>query len=500
MRTFFTFICLAVLFAVTATARAAPKQVGDVLFAKGATTTQAADGSARLLGKGATLYEGDVLTTARRSFAVIKMIDGSKMTLRPNTVFQVKKFTQGEEEKDNNAIMRLFKGGLRALTGLIGKRNPNGYRIQTAVATIGIRGTEFDARLCTDDCAKEQREMVRVAAESTSEVVARVAFLRGRITARSPNAPRRKVVVGGPLLEGDVVETGTGSITVLAFRDQSRVTLQANSRFLIERVRFEPTEPEKGSMLFRLFKGGMRAITGLVGRHNRRGYKVATPVATIGIRGTGFDLVCQGDCGEGGGAQTSLPESLSAPLRQLFGKLVRNAYASALPRGSGLFTHVWSGKIVFELSSGKTVEVSPGQLFFASRTLVREVTGGAKRQFIDSLPGKPQDLVPDEKVRELFSAVKGEFDPGLYVTVYKGHVTLKDDTVTVDLGNGEAGHVGGEGAELELVRLETPPMFQLQDVFPKPGELTDKTLELLNLISDDLQSPEREGGFECEVR
>lgn len=46
---------------------------------------------------------------------------------------------------------------------------------------------------------------------------------------------------------------------------------------------------EKG--FFSLLKGGLRTITGLVGRVNRDRYKVTTGVATIGIRGTGYNAV-----------------------------------------------------------------------------------------------------------------------------------------------------------------------------------------------------------------
>ena len=41
------------------------------------------------------------------------------------------------------------------------------------------------------------------------------------------------------------------------------------------------------SAFYSLVKGAMRTVTGLVGRVNRNAYRVATPTATVGIRGTG---------------------------------------------------------------------------------------------------------------------------------------------------------------------------------------------------------------------
>jgi len=46
----------------------------------------------------------------------------------------------------------MLKGGLRAVTGLIGKRNREKVSFQTETATIGIRGTHFGALFCNSDC------------------------------------------------------------------------------------------------------------------------------------------------------------------------------------------------------------------------------------------------------------------------------------------------------------------------------------------------------------
>jgi hypothetical protein len=46
----------------------------------------------------------------------------------------------------------MFKGGLRAVTGLLGKRNKEKVSFVTNSATIGIRGTHFGALLCQGDC------------------------------------------------------------------------------------------------------------------------------------------------------------------------------------------------------------------------------------------------------------------------------------------------------------------------------------------------------------
>src|SRR6056297_3226289 len=110
---------------------AAAEQVGRVLFAKGVVTAQGEGGDGlRFLGRGAAIFEGDVLTTSSSGYAAVGFIDQGKVTLRPNTVFKVEqyRFEQGGE----SAVLRLFRGGLRALTGLIGKQEPGrGYSLNT---------------------------------------------------------------------------------------------------------------------------------------------------------------------------------------------------------------------------------------------------------------------------------------------------------------------------------------------------------------------------------
>src|SRR5690606_28908415 len=44
-------------------------------------------------------------------------------------------------------VFRLVKGALRTVTGFIGRSNRDAYKVNTATATIGIRGTEYTARL-----------------------------------------------------------------------------------------------------------------------------------------------------------------------------------------------------------------------------------------------------------------------------------------------------------------------------------------------------------------
>jgi hypothetical protein len=87
---------------------------------------------------------------------------------------------------------------------------------------------------------------------------------------------------------GQTVTTGAGGKAVIKFQDGQIVALQSNSIFKVNSYKFDQAAPEKGESFFSLVQGGLRAITGLIGDRNRAGWKLATPTATIGIRGTDF--------------------------------------------------------------------------------------------------------------------------------------------------------------------------------------------------------------------
>ena len=131
---------------------------GTVILAKGVVTATAADKSSRVLAKGASIEEGDIINTAKKSFAVIRMLDNTKLTLKPGTTIAIGKFSV-EEGKEEGCI-NLVKGGLRTVTGLIGKRKPDSFQVDTPIASIGIRGTDFITRICAgDECLVDEQEL-----------------------------------------------------------------------------------------------------------------------------------------------------------------------------------------------------------------------------------------------------------------------------------------------------------------------------------------------------
>lgn len=112
-----------------------------------------------------------------------------------------------------------------------------------------------------------------------------------------------KLTRGAEVQTGDTLRVGEASNMQVRFTDEGVTALRSNSEFRIDDYKFEE-KTNIGKSFFSLVKGGMRAITGLIGRYNRDNYAVKAATATIGIRGTHFVLAqCAGDCFNKDGSQ-----------------------------------------------------------------------------------------------------------------------------------------------------------------------------------------------------
>ena len=127
---------------------------GTVTHLSGSLSAQRADGSARILSQRSEVNPGDVLTTERDSYAQVNFTDGSAMTLRPNSSVRVDAYSFAKDKpQEDNMFLRLLKGGLRTVTGLVGRRgNADAYKIGTQTATVGIRGSSGDTLECSEGC------------------------------------------------------------------------------------------------------------------------------------------------------------------------------------------------------------------------------------------------------------------------------------------------------------------------------------------------------------
>jgi len=122
---------------------------GTVTHLSGPLFAKKADGTVKTLGVNSTVEIGDTLITEKKTYARIKFPDNSEVTLRPNSQFKIDQyFFDQAKPKEDKAAFSVIKGGLRAVTGQIGKRfQGDNYKMSTPMAVVGIRGTIFEIRI-----------------------------------------------------------------------------------------------------------------------------------------------------------------------------------------------------------------------------------------------------------------------------------------------------------------------------------------------------------------
>lgn len=97
----------------------------------------------RNLSPRSPVQAGDRIVTGRDARLVLRMADGATLTLGADTEFVIRSYSYSENEQQGSALLELVKGVFRATTGAIGKLKAHDFKVKTAFATIGIRGTDF---------------------------------------------------------------------------------------------------------------------------------------------------------------------------------------------------------------------------------------------------------------------------------------------------------------------------------------------------------------------
>ena len=120
---------------------------------------------------------------------------------------------------------------------------------------------------------------------------------RGEVLALT-NGGSRELKQGDFIYVNDEIITSNRSFAVLQFEDGAKVTVRPDSTLIIEAYLYNGDDNDEATLS--LVEGGLRVITGAMAKSNPENYKVRTPVALMGVRGTEFSVVLCGDqvCGE----------------------------------------------------------------------------------------------------------------------------------------------------------------------------------------------------------
>lgn len=391
-------------------------QVARVMGVQGTAMLERAGQSPRILGTGDGVEQRDVINVAKESNALIEFRDRTRVTLRPNTVFRVTSYSEAEPQ---GMVLGLVKGGMRASTGDIGKRDPASVRFQTNTAIIGVRGTEFDARICEDDCGAEQR--AKPAARAADHAAARVIEMSGAVSA-TLGRTSRILVAGASLQPEERIITPAGGHAVVAFRDGSRITLGSRSELAILRFRYDERAPKSGYAHLRLVSGHAHVWTGQLAKLGGDAYLFDTAAGTIRPQGTGFSV---------GGEDV-------------------------------IIVHTWDGTVIIQTLTER-IEIRKGD------TTAIAIVGGkitvmaAPPAFLlDSALPRPDRVQVDPST---FGDSASNPEQGLYVWVREGAVVLDRGQQILEVPAGGAALATKD----KLAALGTVPNFMRFDSTPLPN-------------------------------
>lgn len=122
---------------------------------------------------------------------------------------------------------------------------------------------------------------------SAAKEVAQVTLVMGHVQLERADGQLLKVLRGQSIEESDRLRTGADGMIMLMFNDQGRVALRPDSELLIRKYQYDP-QGQESDLQLELLKGTVRQISGKAAKNQPQRYRLNTPVAAIGVRGTDF--------------------------------------------------------------------------------------------------------------------------------------------------------------------------------------------------------------------
>lgn len=431
--------------------------VGEIKLTSGLVTLVDQGKLSRILGRGDQVHVGDAIHTGIDSSAEILFLDGTRIHLIDNTVFEIKTFSMTQ----NKAVFYLTQGGLRGQTGSINKSNSDAMKIVTPTADLDIRGTDFTALVCEKNCGKGVQSVnTRKVMKVKTAVKARTVIVRGTVKARSKDGVMRLLQKESPLYVGDTVLTAKKAMAVIVFKDDTRTTVQQDSEFLLENYAYNTEDAEQSEGGFKLVKGSLRFLSGKIGKENRSKYKIFTRTSTIGIRGTGFDLAHKP-------VKDELPDCED----------YKNGKRMELDEADPTYLDLWDGSVEFDYPSGEII-VENGQTYLLPNSCV---TPRRIQEMPQEFQGGPRPDSPEVEEEAdlpyLFGSRDADGEPGVYLHVTDGEVDANSDNAHLNMGAGETAYIGEDNA----YRITEIPDI-LTETFEQTG-----------------QQPGQGGGIICEI-
>lgn len=200
--------------------------------------------------------------------------------------------------------------------------------------------------------------------------------LSGTLSVKRADGSTRILSMKSEVIPGDTLETQKDSYAQIKFKDGATITLKPSTQFTVAAYTFVEAKPQEDNAVFSLLKGGIRAVSGLISKRGDQGaYKMNTTTATIGIRGTIFDVDdCKtGRCKKEGGDGDSQEPGVYVSVRD--GEVLVANSAGSLSLSTGQFGFIAANNLLPKLLPG-----DPGLGSIPQASLIETVTSGGKNK------------------------------------------------------------------------------------------------------------------------
>lgn len=142
------------LLAASAWAQDAAPVVGEATMVIGTATLSGAGGQSRHVERGSAIRVGDRIETQAGGHVHLRFVDGGRLSVRPGSRLQIENYSHSREQPQMGSIkFRLDEGVVRSITGEWGEAARDRFRLNTPVAAIGVKGTDFVVKSDSDKTA-----------------------------------------------------------------------------------------------------------------------------------------------------------------------------------------------------------------------------------------------------------------------------------------------------------------------------------------------------------
>ena len=139
-------ILLATVCCWTFALHAGPQPVARVSMAVGDAQRIGASGQVTPLSLGTQLSEQDRIITGKDAMVILIFSDQARVALRPDSELLIRRYKVDPSGAETELQLDLLRGTVRQISGRAAQKQPERYRLNTPIAAIGVRGTDFLAK------------------------------------------------------------------------------------------------------------------------------------------------------------------------------------------------------------------------------------------------------------------------------------------------------------------------------------------------------------------